>query len=275
MEKKTIEYIKKIEEKYDRIDTYSKLFHSAKKNNDNIYEVEGFDSKKIEILPPKINFIQYAEPQVLISDYYYIHLAWYRLRSLIEPLVEEAFLTYYKGMYLSSISCIATCCEYVIKFEFFKTIREIKNSDYFNQNFTLGTFITKQEKEIQGFIENITIPEFESKIFKINQVRNGYFHFNSKKLFQINDNSLPISQEFDMIKITKEIYDILNEILEYFYTKTEKENALECLKDYKSKKKGVLEKLFKDKGPNPFGEDFYIGRFNQYKEKYQLDITYD
>ena len=159
--------------------------------------------------------------------------------------------------------------------EFFKTIREIKNSDYFNQNFTLGTFITKQEKEIQGFIENITIPEFESKIFKINQVRNGYFHFNSKKLFQINDNSLPISQEFDMIKITKEIYDILNEILEYFYTKTEKENALECLKDYKSKKKGVLEKLFKDKGPNPFGEDFYIGRFNQYKEKYQLDITYD
>lgn len=268
MNKKTIEHIKRLDEKYNNIDIYSKLFHSAKKTGNKIYEVQGIDDKKIEIYPPKIGFIQYAEPQVLISNYYYTHFPWYHLRSLIKPFAEEGFLAYYKGMYLSSISCIATCCEYVLKFELFKKTN-------FNPDLTLGSFVSKNYEEIKMFVENIEIKDFELKIFKVNQIRNGYFHFNTKKLFNINNNSLPVSQEFDMIKITKEIYEILNEILEYFYNRPEKEIVLECLTDFKLRKKEVLEKLFKDKGPSGFGEGQYKSKFEHYKKEYNLNIEYD
>ncbi|MFP4401983.1 MAG: hypothetical protein ACLFPL_02025 [Candidatus Nanoarchaeia archaeon] len=268
MDKGTLEYLEYLKKRYGDIDFNSKLISYAKRTGENFYEIQGINSLKVEIQPPKIEFVQYAEPHILISDYYIKNFAWYELRTLIGPLAEESFLAYYTGMYLSSISCIANCCEYILKFEFFKSFK-------YDSNLTLGSFISKNNTLIKKFIEQIKIDKFETKIFNINQIRNGYFHFNTEKLFKINDNNLPTSQEFDLIKINKEMYDILNEILEYFYLKSKKEIVLECLIDFKSKKKEIFEKLKEDKMINPFGEEYYKKKFEHKAKEFHLDISYE
>ncbi|MDA3856449.1 MAG: hypothetical protein PF569_09390 [Candidatus Woesearchaeota archaeon] len=267
-------HLKYLTEKYEDIDFYSKWINSAKKIGDNHFELGEINEDDFEIDKPRVNYVPPIELQCIITNCFINRSSWYKIKELMLPLIDEAFLSYYNGKYLSSISTIIICCEYLLKFEYSKTLEDNRLIESILEKFTLGSFI--DNKKAQDFINDVKIPEFRNKLIKINRVRNGFFHFNSKKLSTItSDNKIPTSQEFDLLKVNKEIYEILNEMLGYFYSKPFEEYVELALKELKDNKTEILSKINQIYGPSGFGDELYKHKFEHFKKEYNLDIEWD
>lgn len=153
-----------------------------------------------EIPVPLPRFIPAPEPHVIITDLYDhydksdVKTHWYELRNLIPEFENQAFASYYSGLYFSSINCISTCVEFILKYEYVRKAqpseRNMRLDELVAGKLTLGSFITedpsnpnkKEVIESKARLESSGLGNYRNELILLNKVRNGFFHFNPKKL---------------------------------------------------------------------------------------------
>lgn len=252
-------------DKYMNIKDWANTINSAKKvdgsESFSFYEIPE-EIKELNLELPQINRIQTPEPHSLISDYFLFNYDWLGLKELIKPLLEEAFLAFNLGMYNSSISCGINCYEYILKYEYLRKIakeNEIKSNNKFKEKLTLGSFL--QNNDENNFIKSININNLSESLQNLNDIRNGYFHHNVKKLIKVSKlfsdrlkRTNLLSQTHEQIEIAYYVFITLSELVKYFYNeKTNIDFHQECVNDYKKRKQEIL---------NWMKENNQIGGFN-------------
>ncbi|MFH1786483.1 MAG: hypothetical protein ABH829_02450 [archaeon] len=191
------------------------------------------------IKQPNIQFIQFPEPHVLITDWYLNEKEWYGLQELIEPFAEQAYLCYKNGYYLASIACSATCCELVIKYEYLRGV-PIDYGTRITSYTTLGQLI--QDYKV---IKKLGIIPMKDKLQSLSDLRSGYLHYNPQKLIKqsqrrTEEQNLPLSEDFDIPPFAYEAYQTMQLLLTKFYSKKQHLDYIkECLVDAKSKMQEV------------------------------------
>lgn len=179
-----------------------------------------------EISAPDIRYIQYAEPHVIITDWYDEHPDWYRMPHLIKGFAEESYLSYEMGLWYSSIASAINCCEYVLKYEI---LRKINHTDSkkakqlsIDRYFSLGTF-TKQGND---YLKQIKLKKFSRKILYLNDVRISIYHFSPERAKKVSrkatlevEKDAPMSDEMVIPIIAYKVYSIMFELTSALYDK--------------------------------------------------------
>ncbi len=211
-----------------------------------------------EIEPVEVGYIPPPEPHVLITDLYDQPEDWYPIYTLIEDFAEQSFLSYKKGCYYASLSCAINCCEYVLKYEFMRrSPREYAKELIENKRrkgepqFALGFFTGKNSKNLNKLRIK---KKFERKLNFLNDIRIALYHFNPKKIKNIQRGGKtfvekvanPITNELEINRTAYKAYNVMKELIEHFYNeKTRTKFIKEGLKDYRRRKKLAVEQVHK------------------------------
>jgi len=218
---------------------------STKANHRNwTFEYETGDIYPKEIDKPDIKIIQFAEPHVFITDLYDEDKDWYHMPNLIKGFAEESYLSYQLGFFLSSITSAINCCEYILKYEYFRHLNKtdkIKAEEKSKDKYlTLGIFIQNGNR----YLDELNIKTFYNSVVYLNDVRISLYHFSpEKETNAISKGNLEIEKHAslsdDMVLpiIAFRIYSIMLKMINYFYSK---EKALEyfeeCKRDWMNKR---------------------------------------
>jgi hypothetical protein len=191
-----------------------------------------FQYEKGEIYPknipfPRIYYIQYAEPHVIITDLSDQNPDWYTMPKLIQGFAEEAYLSYEMGCWLSSIASAVNCCEYLLKYEYLRLLHKL-NKDKANQlslsrNFSLGSFIHVKST----YLTELSIKsQFYDKINYLNDVRVSIYHFSPERAEKVSqkaeleiEKEAPITDEMMLPILAFRVYNIMIELLNHYYNK--------------------------------------------------------
>ncbi|GEM_PF-6631985 len=264
-----------IEQKYENITT-------------SFFEHDDGEFYPKKIKPVEVGYIPPPEPHVLITDLYKDPQDWYPIYTLIGDFTEQAFLSYGRGYYHASISCAINCCEYVLKYEFMRrSPREYAKNLIENKRkkgepqFALGFFTGNNSKNLNKLRIR---KKFEKKLNFLNDVRIALYHFNPKKIKNVQKKGRtfiekianPITDELEVNRTAYKAYNIMKELVENFYNeKTRIKFIKEGLKDYKKGKKLAVEEAHNlqfeglPKLPKEFIEG-YMEKKNQFIEKEYL-----
>ncbi len=236
----------------DKQDTFNFLMQTRKNHRTWRFQYENGEIYPKEISPPDIRHIQYAEPHVIITDWYDDNPDWYRMPQLIKGFAEEAYLSYEMGLWYSAIASAINCCEYVLKYEL---LRKINKTDRTKANelskdryFSLGSFI----KQGSDYLKQIRLKKFYKKILYLNDVRISIYHFSPDKAQKVNrkatlevEKDAPISDEMVISIIAYKVYSIMYELTSGLYNKKKAlEHVKEGVKDW-MKKRGLKEREIK------------------------------
>lgn len=210
------------------------------------FEYENGDIYPKDVDFPDIRLIQAAEPHVGITDLYDQQRDWYNMPELIRGFSEEAYLTYELGLWLSSIAAAINCCEYLLKYEYFREINKADKrkaeQESLRKDLSLGSFM-------HSFYLNIIGSEkFKEKIIYLNEVRISIYHFSPDREREVNkkgeieiEKNASISDHMVLPIIAFRVYSIMMEIINHFYNKEKAlEYAKECAQDW-MKKRGLKE----------------------------------
>jgi hypothetical protein len=211
------------------------LMKSRKNQRTWKFQYENGDVYPKEISAPDIRYIQYAEPHVIITDWYDENLDWYIMPHLIKGFAEEAYLSYEMGLWFSSIASSINCCEYLFKYEYLRKINQTnrKKAEELSKDrhFSLGTFIHNND----NYLEQIGLKTFTDKISYLNDVRISIYHFNPERSKQVNkkgtldvEKDTPISDEMVLPIIAYRVYMTMIEITSLLYNE---HKALEYIKE--------------------------------------------
>lgn len=216
-------------------------------NNFNSYEFNP-EVENLEIPFFEIPRIQSPEPHSYITDYYLHKYDWVDLRELIIPFYEEAYISFNIGLYNSCIASSINCLEYILKYELLrhinmKSISEA-NKKYNEHKLTLGSFLSTES----DFANNLKIDNFQEKLQIINNIRNGFFHFNVNKLIKASQyfseriqGSTLVSGTNEQLEVAYFIYITITEVITYFYnSEKSKEYYLEAINDYELKREEII-----------------------------------
>jgi len=219
---KEIKQNKKETEK-EKKETFDFLMKTRSNHRTWRFEYENGEVYPKEVSPPNIRFIQYAEPHVIITDWYDDNPDWYRMHNLIKGFAEESYLSYEMGFWYSSIASAINCCEYVLKYEL---LRKINSTDKLkaeklseDRSFTLGSFIKNPRN-----LSEIKLKSFLNKIQYLNDARNAIYHFSPKKSKKLNkkgklevEKDAPISDEMVIPIVAYRVYSIMYELTSKLY----------------------------------------------------------
>ena len=195
-----------------------------------------------EVRMPKIYRIQTPEPHTLYTDLFDNPEEWYSIRNFIEEFATQAYLTYEVGMWLASISSAVNCCEYILKYEYLRTLNSEKaKSLSLDRNYTLGYFLRNDNSALD---ELKIRDEFYEKIDYINLIRSTLYHFNPKKFEKVKSKGkIEVEQQGDLYSemtvpiFAYRVYKIMLDLINHFYSKEKHlEYILECRKDWKNKR---------------------------------------
>ncbi|VVC00871.1 Uncharacterised protein [uncultured archaeon] len=209
---------------------------------------------------PIAQFIQFAEPHVLISEQNEDVKPWYNFRELIQELERQAFVSYYQGLYFASFMCSVSCLEYILKYEY---VIKTRDEGILQDNTT--TF----GKMVNEKLGSINLSKYKEELTNVNSLRNGFFHLNTDKLkssvvnlrtketqgvkiniMDIDKDSvetLPMDKQYhedtfvipdnrEMSKISYHTYCLLNKIADERYGSNQQIGFIkESIKDYESK----------------------------------------
>ena len=215
-----------------------KFIENKYKNRNSIHfeQRDGeFYPKEIDI--PKIEYIQYPEPHILITDLYKEPQEWYEIYTLIEPYAEQAFLCYEKGYWHASIACCINCCECILKYEFLRKISRVDAKRKIHE-LTLGSFTGQNSINLKKLRIK---KKFQSRLNYLNNVRIGLYHFNPKKIKKINrigntiidEYANPITSELLIPIVAFKTYCIMQDVINHFYNNRMRIKYIkEGLKDY-------------------------------------------
>lgn len=197
-----------------------------------------FDHGDGEVYPkdvsaPQIAFIQYAEPHIIITDWYEDPQEWYYLRHTIEPFAEQAYLCYENGFWHASISCSVNCCEAILKYEYLRSLpRKEANALSKKNHFSLGFFTGDRSSNLKRLKIKT---KFSQKINLLNLIRIGLYHFNPQKLRKINRQGSsdierqanPITDELVVPITAYRAYSIMEELIDHFYNEEMRRQYIE------------------------------------------------
>lgn len=232
----------------DKQETFKSLMKTRKNHRTCKFQYENGEIYPKEISPPDICYIQYAEPHVIITDWYDKNSNWYRMPQLIKGFAEEAYLSYELGLWFSSIASAINCCEYVLKYELLRKINktDTNKADELSKDryFSLGSFINQKN----DYLKQIRLKKFYKKILYLNDVRISIYHFNPEKEQRVNKKATlevekyaPISDELVIPIIAYKVYSIMYELTSSLYNRNkELEYVKEGVKDW-MKKRGLKE----------------------------------
>jgi hypothetical protein len=204
-----------------------------------------------KIIPPERHFIQAAEPHVLVSDLYEHQEWWYDMNELIYGFAEQSYLSYNLGMYQASISCSVNCCEYVLKYEL---LRLLKNEKSDLSKLSLGDFVGENNPNL---IKLKIAKKFWKEISLLNKIRNALNHYSPRYIEQLKDSGKTLIEKTAnplldglMAPITSyNAYLIMQKLLKHFYNeKNTKKFIKEGLKDSKEKLDEIAEKAHEQFG---------------------------
>ena len=219
--------------KKERIENFEFLMKTKSNHRNWTFEYENGEVYPKDIEEPDIRVIQHAEPHVLVTDLYDENKDWYRMPKLIKDFAEESYLSYQLGLFISSIASAINCCEYVLKYEYFrhlnktdKTRAEGKSKD---TKFSLGSFIHQNNT----YLEELNIKNFHSMIEYLNDVRISLYHFSPDKEGKATakgklevERHAPLSDDMALPIVAFRIYSIMIELINHFYGR---ENALKYM----------------------------------------------
>jgi hypothetical protein len=202
------------------------LMQSRKSHRTLKFQYENGEIYPKEISAPDIRYIQYAEPHVIITDWYDENLDWYTMPHQIKGFAEEAYLCYEMGLWFSSIASSINCCEYLLKYEYIRNINQTdkKKAEKLSKDkyFSLGTFTQRGN----NFLEQIGLKTFADRISYLNDVRISIYHFNPERAKQVNEKGTleiekeaPIPDEMVLPIISYRVYMIIFEMTNLLYNK--------------------------------------------------------
>jgi len=228
----------------EKLKNFEFLMNTKSNHRNWTFEYETGDIYPKDIDEPDIRIIQFAEPHVFITDLYDEDKDWYHMPNLIRGFAEESYLSYQLGFFLSSIASAINCCEYLLKYEYFrhlnktdKTKAEEKSRDKY---LTLGTFIQNGNK----YLEELNIKNFYTPIEYLNDIRISLYHFNPERENKVTsrgnleiEKHSHLSDKMILPIIAFRIYSIMLELLNHFYSKEKAvEYFEECKTDWTNKR---------------------------------------
>ncbi len=235
--KEEIKKNKKLTQK-EKLGNFDFLMNTKSNHRNCTFEYETGEIYPKEIDEPDIRIIQFAEPHVFITDLYDDNKNWYHMPNLIKGFAEESYLSYQLGFFLSSIASAINCCEYILKYEYFrhlnktdKTKAEEKSKD---KRFSLGSFVYSGAT----YLDELAIRQFHDSIEYLNDVRISLYHFSperesnatSKGNLEIERHA-SLSDDMVLPIIAFKIYSTMLGLINHFYSK---EKALEYFEECKS-----------------------------------------
>lgn len=156
-------------------DTKADLLKWYKKESPDAIQIEDDDGsfypKKISV--PAIAYIPPAEPHVLITDWYENPQDWYDIHQLIEEFADQSFVAYYNGLYFASYTLSTSCLELTLKYEILRN-GILDPSELEKSYFTFAKAI--------DYVDKLCLSRYKDRLIIANQLRNGIFHYNPKKL---------------------------------------------------------------------------------------------
>jgi hypothetical protein len=230
--------------KKEKREAFEFMMNSKLNHRNWTFEYENGEIYPKDIEEPDIRLIQYAEPHVLITDLYDEEKDWYHMPNLIRGFADETYLSYQLGLFLSSITSAINCCEYILKYEYFRHLNktdkvkaEEKSKD---TKLSLGSFVHQDN----NYLEELNIKKFHSKIEYLNNVRISLYHFSPDKEEKVTakgklevEKYAHLSDDMILPIVAFRIYSTMLDLINHFYGK---ENALkyveECIADWKGKK---------------------------------------
>lgn len=230
------------EERKEEIEITKDLFDKYQNMRFMKFKMNENDIFPKEIRMPKIYRIQTPEPHTLYTDLFDNPEEWYSIRNFIEEFAMQAYLTYEIGMWLASISSAVNCCEYILKYEYLRTLDSKKAKKLsLDRNYTLGYFLRSDNNALEelGIKE-----EFYEKIDYINLIRSSLYHFNPEKFEKIKSKGRieveqqgELSSEMSAPIFAYRVYQVMLDLINHFYSKEKQlEYILECRKDWQNKR---------------------------------------
>jgi hypothetical protein len=245
---KEIKEVKK-ETAKDKQEAFNFLMQIRKNHRTWRFQYENGDIYPKEVSPPNIRHIQYAEPHVIITDWYDENPDWYRMPHLIKGFAEEAYLSYELGLWYSAIASAINCCEYVLKYELLRKLNQtdkIKAEELSKDRFfSLGSFTRKRS----DYLKQIRLKKYLRKISYLNDVRVSIYHFSPERAKKVNrkgtleiERDAPISDDMIIPIIAFKVYSIMFELTSSLYNKNKAlQHVKEGVKDW-MKKRNLKEK---------------------------------
>ena len=226
---------KKKPTKKEKRETFEFLMNTKANHRNWTFEYENGEVYPKDVEEPDIRVIQYAEPHVLITDLYDEDKDWYHMPNLISGFAEESYLSYEMGFWLSSIASAINCCEYILKYEYFRylnktnktKVEELSKDRYF----TLGTFI----RTGNNYLKELRLkPSFDNVTY-LNDIRISLYHFSPEKEKRATkkaelevEKHASLSDDMVLPIVVFRIYSIMMELINHFYGK---ENAVKYVEE--------------------------------------------
>jgi len=241
--KKEISKNKK-ETKKEMEEMFKFLLQTKSNHREITFEHEPGEIYPKDIPPPGIRKIQYAEPHVLLTDLYDNQKDWYHMPKLIEGFAEESYLSYEMGFWLSSIASAINCCEYILKYEYFRHLNKTDQNKAErlskDRYLSLGSFT----HPTNNYLNELAISNFHDKILYLNDVRVSIYHFSPDRAKEINlkgqleiEQTAPLSNDMHLPIIAFKIYNIMKDMINHFYNeKKAVEYAEEGILDWMKKR---------------------------------------
>jgi len=210
----------------EKQETFNFLMQTRKNHRTWKFKYENGEVYPKEVSPPDIVCIQYAEPHVIITDWYDENHEWYGMPHLIKSFAEEAYLSYEMGFWYSAIASAINCCEYILKYELLRKINQANKTkaDELSKDryFSLGIF-TKKDND---YLKQIKLNKFKRKISYLNDVRVSLYHFNPGRAKKVNrkgtleiEKKAPISDDMVIPIIAFKVYSIMYDLISSLYNK--------------------------------------------------------
>lgn len=154
---------------------------------------------------PDIALVPCAEPRVLITDLYEQPEDWYFIRELIKEFATQAYTAYYRGLYYACFTSSISCLEFTLKYEYIRR-HPSEHKRLEQNNFTFSAAIKEASK--------IGLDRYIDRLNRVNEARNGLFHFNPKKLKksvkQINNELIKPGTKTCSVEITSTRIEAIN-----------------------------------------------------------------
>lgn len=249
-----LERMKGLDKKKVDKEKYFDSLMQAKSNHRNLqFEYGEGEVYPKDISAPDIQYIQYAEPHVIITDWYDEEHDWYRMPQLIKGFAEESYLSYELGMWFSSLSAAINCCEYLLKYEYLRYVNskdkagaEILSKD---KHFSLGTFTQNGNT----YLTELKLNTYHDKIQYLNDVRISLYHFNPERAKKVSqkgksevEKSTPLLDDMVLPIIAYRVYCIMLELIDELYNqKKAVEYIKEGIQDWMNKR-GLTEEGLKN-----------------------------
>lgn len=170
----------------DTIQVKKKINDFVEYNTNTLTQGEGYYYPR-PIKAPEIVYIPEFEPHVIITDWFDDPKDWYYIKYNIEETLEQAYIAYNQGLYLSSFFDSVIGIELTLKYEYARINKNNQKliTKMLGGNGNLGHFLKN------NCLKELDLENYKEQLENINNARSGAFHFNFNLLKKATLNIKP------------------------------------------------------------------------------------